>query len=377
MEFECEFKICEFSGFYTCNVLSGHVKSLTDLKALKGEHEDNKTNEEVKCFLVDRSILYTIPRAISALIPNLVNLTLDNCKLKEIKAEDLEGLANLEVLLIIGNDLRLLPDDLLVNNTKLRQMIFDDNKIEFMSSHLFDYISDEQIEMVSFEKNTKINAWFPSGGKTNAIKSVQDLKALIDASCIPPLRFPIKTQESFTNAWELKTGDFTFVVDSKEVFAWKNVLAVQSSVFRSIFEKDEAKNKLEIKDCTMEVFETFLLSLYTGEILNGNYALELFSLACTYDVDDLKETYKNIAIQNVNDLNALHALNVGNCFDSENLIDAAFNQIKKMHPKDIILDKLKRNEEHLLEILATVEEREACLKRCNDKIKKLNTLESW
>jgi hypothetical protein len=78
--------------------------------------------------------------------------------------------------------------------------------------------------------------------------------------------------------------------------------------------------------------------------------LELFSLACTFDVEELKEIYEGIVIGNMNEQSALEALKIGNLYKSNKMIEAAFSQIKKMLPNEVQSEALKHKPGRIEEI---------------------------
>jgi hypothetical protein len=288
-------------------------------------------------------------------------------KLKEVASKDLFGLSSLQHLEMTNNDLKSLPDDLFTHTKKLKMICFDHNKLEFMSSRLLDLIPDAQWEGVSFEKNTKINAFYlPIEEK--GLKSVKELKDLIDLSCSPHRNNPQgTTTNEFKKLWELRQfSDFKIVVGTKEVSVHKCVLAAQSPVFASMLENDEqvkATNKLEIKDCNEEAVEEFLRGLYTGEIENEENNLDLFSLACTFDVEVLKTAYEGIVIKTLNEDTALKALKLGTLYKSDKIIEVAASEVKKMLPGEIKLEALKRKPERIEEIVEVMD--------ANKRLKKL------
>jgi Leucine-rich repeat (LRR) protein len=282
--------------------------------------------------------------------PGITKLIVFECGLKEITSANLQYLKNLEILSLPGNQLTSLPDDLFVHTPKISRIDFSRNQIDSISSRLLDSIPPQQWKKIDFRGNKKIDACY---NPDDFLKTVQELKFLIDSPSSTP---SYSTQiGKLTEIWETrKFCDIAIVVGSKEIPVHKSVLAVQSPVFSELFEKDEqvkATNKLEIKGCSEEAVEEFLHSLYTGKVTNFINALEVISLACTFDAQELKQVYEDLSSQWVNDGNALEALKVGNVQGSQKIIDVAFGKLKEKFPNEIKSDVLKKNPEIVEKIL--------------------------
>lgn len=65
-----------------------------------------------------------------AVFSNLQELEISNCKMKEIKADDLKGLDKLKILNLANNCLDHLPDDLFKYVPQLERAYFNNNNIQ-------------------------------------------------------------------------------------------------------------------------------------------------------------------------------------------------------------------------------------------------------
>lgn len=85
--------------------------------------------------------------------------------------------------------------------------------------------------------------------------------------------------------------DVEFNVNGKKIKAHKNILAIRSSVFNSMFKNSMALNitdKIEISDIKEEVFEELISYIYTGEINKlDDLVTELVVAANTFKIEDL------------------------------------------------------------------------------------------
>lgn len=357
MELVCDYSV-NSEGWYECMVFDASITRRCQVKSFKGEHKSGKSAENIGSLCFMNTIVHYVPGGLYKIFPNLKQLRVDNCGLKEITSKDLLGLGNLEKMSLESNDLTCLPDDLFSNTMKLHSCFFDYNNLESLSSRLISLISDCQWRVISLQKNSKIDAiyvnfWNKYFGNFNyskrkLVNSVRELKSLINSNCASLQNLPFEAKIATKNCkqlWEKKDySDFMIVVGKKEIRVHKCILVAQSTFFKSFLRYNEdvkRSNRLEIKNCNETDMEEFLQALYTGEVKNEDNALELFCLACTFDVEDLKTAYEGIIIKNLDDQNAVQALDIGNLYGSSEIIDTAFKQISQMYPNDVQSESLK------------------------------------
>ena len=107
-------------------------------------------------------------------------------------------------------------------------------------------------------------------------------------------------------------SDVTLVVGSKEFKAHKVILAVQSPVFRAMFESEmmESKsNRVEIDDIDEELMEETLTFIYTGKSPNvDEMASELLFPADKYQLDHLKLMCEKVLCRDVKVENVIDVL---------------------------------------------------------------------
>lgn len=369
MEICCEYKIIKDDKIYACFVTSAAITKRCAVRSFKGGHIRGYANKDVTELRFLSTTVHYLPSGLHQIFPNLKKLVVQRCGLKEITSDDLIGLGNLESLNLSHNCMKLLPDALFVNTRKLHTIDFSHNQLEFMSSRLFNPIADNQWWLADFSKNKKIDAYhdYKYFGWFKSLRSVVELKYVIDSSCSPTTLPNSVIKKTSTTDYKKfnqldECFDFTIVTGKKEIQVHKCVLAAQSPVFASMFKNDfqvMATNKLEIKDCKEEVVEEFMRSLYTGEVGSEDNALDLFSLASTFDVNDLKATFEEIVIKNINEQTAVKAFKLGNLFNCQELIDVAFDKLKKTFPNDIQSDGSK-HEPKQVKKLAVREFQKSC-----------------
>lgn len=145
MSAECDF-IRQNDGSYCCLVTSMEITSpgeiITNFKA---------NPMELQRLIISNQTVNYIPKGIPELFPNLKELSVTNCKLKEVKAEDLQGFDKLVYLNLSNNCLKYLPDDLFTFVPQLKKADFSNNKINLK---LLEPLTNKQsIDL----RNNKIN----------------------------------------------------------------------------------------------------------------------------------------------------------------------------------------------------------------------------
>lgn len=369
MELNCTFAKSENFGYF-CKVIDAVIKlPETQIIRVRGKHSFKMCYKDVTKVEISNQTVEYFPRGLGQLFPNITMLQIYNCGLKMISREDLIGLESLQDLDLRDNQLTSLPDDLFIDMYELKGVLFEDNKLEVMSSKLLESVKDG-LEYADFENNTNIDARFILGNR-NA--SLEQLMEIIDANCHKPAEKPkVKIQvtakstpvdappaASSTSAefmdgikalWETRRfADFTIVSGKKHFKVHKNVIGMQSSVFATIFENDVIK--MEIENFNATAVEDFLRFFYTLEIQEEIHAMEIFALASKYNVSKMKAAAVKIILRHVNNENATEVLNLGNLYGSEELKNKAFEEIEKMFPGVTLPVKIKDKPEDVEELI--------------------------
>lgn len=145
MSAECDF-IKQTDGSYCCQVTSMEITSPDEIVT------SFKANPmELNKLIISNQTVNYIPKGIPELLPNLKVLSITNCKLKEIKAEDLRGFDKLVYLNLSNNCLKYLPDDLFRFVPQLEKADFSNNKINLKL--LEPLINKQSIDL----RNNKVN----------------------------------------------------------------------------------------------------------------------------------------------------------------------------------------------------------------------------
>lgn len=328
---------------YTCGITTNGLTSI-ETNNLEIMHEACKTNDDIKGFETTKQNLQCFPRALNIVFLNLTHLSLEGCGLNNLVHDDLVGMTNLEFFSAQGNMLTSLPNDLLLNKSKLTWINFDYNRIERLSAKLLDPIkTNKGIVYIGFGGNSKIDDFFYCKSKHNTLK---DLMRAIDRFCDPPddCQRIVEVSRSTTsistnhclNYQRLfrsgKYSDFEITIGDEILGVHKCILAVQSEVFDTMFStnmQEIQQGKLVVNDFSVDAFKDFLFFLYTGKLNGVTNAMEVFALAFKYDVVALKKISGEIIEKHLNESNAIEVLNLASLHSCDVLKRSAFNQIEK------------------------------------------------
>ena len=333
MEFPCNFTIV--GSEYSCHAINLNAITLPGTEiAVEGRHEANKSDEDVTTFVCCKMRLSYLPSGLNVHFPDLTNLNIDHCELKEISRMDLFGLENLEILDLCGNRLSMLPDDLFNDVTKLDWIDLSFNNITRASSKLLLPLCKNDLYVI-FKGNPTINEDYDDGSGR-----IEKLMKDLDEKCKPP--FKMHNESHGASGKLLETGklsDFTLKVGAVDRFmVHKCVLAAQSPVFDAMFEskmQENASGDMMITAFSTAAVADFLHFIYNGVVRSFSNAMELFALAEKYEVPTLKEISENIIEINLNISNALEIFNLGHLYDCDRLKRSALKVIVKFIKVDL------------------------------------------
>lgn len=141
MEIECKFKNLEWSlcapkKVYTCIVTACDITNRGSVVAsFKGKHKKLKYNRNVKGLSFRDVEVNHIPKNLTKIFPNLIYLEIDNCKLKEVNADDMIGLENLEDLSLNNNKItnlssKFVPKHAETQRSQFKQELDIKNQLE-------------------------------------------------------------------------------------------------------------------------------------------------------------------------------------------------------------------------------------------------------
>jgi hypothetical protein len=273
MELNCKYVLHDWHQNpekYTCWITKASVLNPNiDIMAINGVHKNHKTNDDVEGILFEESEMSFFPKGIEKIFPSLKHISIDGCGLKKIHHRDLVGLESLTTFAIYSCPLVTLPSNLLINMTMLERIVFQDCRLERVSSKLLKPVLKNNLQVVRFSDNTKIDAFYRPD-YDGSVVSIKKLMEIIDVSCDKPIedlnRQNVARNYSvgFEALWKSgKFSDFSITVEDKEFHCHKLVLAVQSRRFFEMFEDVYDIQSMKIRDISASAVEEFLCFLKT------------------------------------------------------------------------------------------------------------------
>lgn len=384
---------------YECSVQSISIQernTTVTSSMFRGEHEDGRSNDDVELLSFENTIVHYIPRGLKKVFPRMTILDISYCGLKEVFRTDLVGLETLEQLYITHNDLRTLPNDLLVGMSKLSRISFNNNRLENISSEVLKPIMKNELTYVGFVYNTIIDASF--GNESHDIEehegkvdTLQDLMDLIDTTwkknvvILKNAKFALNVSNGLEELWTSgRYSDFTITTvnlsqpeDAKKFQVHKSVLAAQSPVLTVAFDvdmKERQTSEMKIFDFDARTVEGFLRYCYTGQVQDKENAMNLFEIASKYDVSQLMSVCEDIVVENIDESNIYKVFCLGKLHPSSIMKYSAFEKIQQMFPekelKDLINDPesleklLEANRTRKRKIQKAEEEFNLCWEMC-------------
>jgi hypothetical protein len=143
--------------FYACNVRSEsainirtrgvEVTNISDSKFVTRKTEYSNIHR----FWIGQETIWYLPKGIDKFFPNLNNLAVDNCELKEITQDDLKVFPKLVRLELNHNDIKVLQKDLFKFNPKIYYIKLSRNEINFIDAKVFDNLNS--LDIVDLELN--------------------------------------------------------------------------------------------------------------------------------------------------------------------------------------------------------------------------------
>lgn len=148
IQFDCQFemKIQYRNGTeYGCNDAVVNNSGAGFLENVSGHHQEGKSYEDVRFFLIFGQYLPLFPRRIAEFFKNLDALTIHSSSLRSISAKDLRPFSRLLYLSLFGNQLTSIDGDLFRYTPHLQYINLGQNKIQHIGHGLVNNLNNLQI----------------------------------------------------------------------------------------------------------------------------------------------------------------------------------------------------------------------------------------
>jgi hypothetical protein len=167
IEFNCNFTIRSdtlLPSTYACVVTTVNLEGNETLTAVHGTHLENKTNADVRHIegSFKRNLTF-IPKGMENFFPNISALRFSYCNISRVNSDDLNAFDQLEWFAMEGNPIEHIPRNFFAENSKIRVVFLNSNKIKHVGTGLLDSLQD--LNHASFAANTCINKWATSANQ--------------------------------------------------------------------------------------------------------------------------------------------------------------------------------------------------------------------
>lgn len=160
----CNFKSPDRKNIYSCTA-SGMITSKADFtySVIKGSHDENKNDSDVKMFSAENKIMNFIPTNMAKYFNNIEVIVIKNSGLKELTHDDINGFKHLKKLFLENNSLQIIEKETFAGNSHLEKISLKGNKIVMIDSEAFQGVAG--LRVLLLQENNCTNA------KTDALKN--------------------------------------------------------------------------------------------------------------------------------------------------------------------------------------------------------------
>lgn len=167
------------SSIYTCTVEEvSRIAYNGRIVSIIGEHEEGKSNADVESVHISGVKLDFFPRYLCKYFPNLKSILITSGELKKLSKFDFIGCEGLEKLMIIGNDISTIDNDVFDYAPNIESISLFKNNIKFIGEKVFDKM--ERLRYVNLKMNNGIDCCYKEHGC--GLKTLEELKEAIKRS---------------------------------------------------------------------------------------------------------------------------------------------------------------------------------------------------
>ncbi|XP_070502924.1 repetitive organellar protein-like isoform X2 [Chironomus tepperi] len=173
------------------------------------------------------------------------------------------------------------------------------------------------------------------------------------------------------------TKDFHIQINDHNFPVHKFLLTARCPTLSEILKNNPGIENLKLLDIPVDIFEVILKFLYTDELPgeDGMNYFHLFAAAGKLKIHKLIE-YAATKIHNqINTDNALEVLRISSNYGLNDLKQKSFKIVQKKYENIELKDDLMDNPEKLIKIIVMFKQKEEAVKKFDDELKKLTTIE--
>ena len=150
-EYSCELDYQVIGSVCRCKILNFNSNNREVVDEVDGLPE----NAQVEMLLIDEQKMRLLPENLSLHFPNLKGLIIDSSELSSISKEDLQQFPELKFLMIGNNNIEVLENDLFENNEHIEWLSLINNFTKRIGSGILNPLKD--LRVANFQRNTCVN----------------------------------------------------------------------------------------------------------------------------------------------------------------------------------------------------------------------------
>ncbi|KAG5668218.1 hypothetical protein PVAND_016166 [Polypedilum vanderplanki] len=142
---------------YECNIIKNPMITTPNkiIKSAKGTQLPSLNNSNIQVFRAVSQTINYMPQKLYKIFPNLIEIWIESCHLKEIHQKDFQFFPQLKYLEFSDNEIRSLKKDLFKFNLELRWIRFYKNKIYEVHPKVFDNL--KKLSLLDMQNNECFN----------------------------------------------------------------------------------------------------------------------------------------------------------------------------------------------------------------------------
>ena len=150
LDLECAFEL--FYDDYKCSPVNYAFDGTNQMiKNVIGDHEIDKTNNEVNVFSLSEENIKVLPSGLNKQFPNLEVVSVVSCSLDAISEYTFQGLLKLRKIDLFINNIKILPQRAFDDLHDLEDLQLGQNQIEHLKPDIFDKLAS--LKIISLNSN--------------------------------------------------------------------------------------------------------------------------------------------------------------------------------------------------------------------------------
>ena len=361
--------------FYVCLIDDQFVPADCVLIPI-GEHTVGKSNKDVKEVKFRKCEMSKVPKGLTKIFPKMTNLTVWYSSLQYVNKNDLAEYKLLKKVYFMYDKIEFLPGDLFEGFKNLEVITLIGNDLKIIEPTIFDGLN--KLKHVNLSKNTNYTKFYSEYREfSNRNATLEEVKLEVNQVFCKNFQLYkniIQNQAEAQQALfsDIKNiiqddnfKDFKILIGDRQFAVHKLILAARSPTLAEILNKNPEVENLSLCDIPVETFEIILNYIYNAAFPEKDEYnhLSLYAAAGRLKIEKLMNFVATHILDQITYKNALDILKVSNKYEHYGLKQKSFDVIKKKYKKIIFKDEWIEEPDAVQLILEKFKEKEEAIKR--------------